>query len=79
MHARTCYAESAHEEIQRALDIDPHSSLGLALEGIVRFQDRDYTKASYAFQRSIYEDLTLGTANLGLGIVFRPKLASERL
>lgn len=62
--------ESARKEIQRALGIYPHCAIALALQGIVSFQDKDYAEASHAFQRSIDEDPTLGTAYLGLGMVF---------
>ena len=62
--------ESARKEIQRALDISPHCAVALSLHGIVSYQDKDYSEAAHAFQRSIEEDPTLGTAYLGLGTVF---------
>jgi tetratricopeptide (TPR) repeat protein len=62
--------ESARKEIQRALDVSPHCALALSLQGIVSYQDKDYAEAAHAFQQSIEEDSTLGTAYLGLGTVF---------
>jgi tetratricopeptide (TPR) repeat protein len=39
------------------------------LQGVVSYQDKDYARASRAFQRSIEEDTTLGASYVGLGAV----------
>ena len=62
--------DSARKEIQQALDVAPHCAVALSLRGIVSYQNKDYVEAAQAFQRSIDEDPTLGSAYLGLGIVF---------
>lgn len=62
--------DSARKEIQEALDIAPHCALALSLQGIVRYEDKDYVQASQSFQQSINEDPTLVASYLGLGSIF---------
>ena len=62
--------EPAQRDVQQALEIYPHCALAFTFQGILDLQDGNMPEAAEAFQKAINEDPSLGSAYVGLGIIY---------